>query len=366
LKKQHKTVIGIQAVQSKLPLLYNFSTASMQTGTSVKHLTDTFQRTINYLRISITDRCNLRCVYCMPPEGVPALSHEAILSYEEIVRIVRVAAGEGIKKVRITGGEPLVRKGVVGLVALLSKVQGIQDLSMTTNGILLADYAQPLFDAGLMRVNVSMDSLMPQRFREITRGGELSQVLKGIETAESVGLKPIKINVVAIKGYNESEIIDFVRLTIDHDYHIRFIEFMPVGHENGWRPESYLSGASIMQCIESHFSIERIAGEAAQGTDGPADLFRMRGARGVIGFINAISNHFCASCNRLRLTADGKLRPCLFSDVECDVRTVLRSGGSDAELKELLHTALSSKPKKHALFEPSFRKCVRDMVSIGG
>jgi cyclic pyranopterin phosphate synthase len=338
----------------------------MQAGSSVKHLIDTFQRTINYLRISITDRCNLRCIYCMPTEGVPVVSHDAILSYEEIERIVKVAAGEGIKKVRITGGEPLVRKGVVGLVGLLSKVQGIHDLSMTTNGILLSEYAQPLFDAGLMRVNVSMDSLKPQRFREITRGGDLSLVLKGIETAESVGLKPIKINVVAIKGCNEGEIVDFVRLTIDHDYHIRFIEFMPVGHENGWRPDSYLSGASIRQYIERHFAIEQIAGESAQGTNGPADLFRIQGARGVIGFINAISNHFCASCNRLRLTADGTLRPCLFSDVEYDVRTVVRSGGSDDELKALLHAALSAKPKKHALFEPSFRKCGREMVSIGG
>ncbi len=338
----------------------------MKPDIPVKLLTDTFQRTINYLRISITDRCNLRCVYCMPPEGVAALSHDAILSYEEIVRVVRVAAGEGIRKVRITGGEPLVRKGVVGLVGLLSRVPGIQDLSMTTNGILLADYAQPLVDAGLMRVNVSMDSLVPQRFTEITRGGELSRVLTGIETAASAGLQPIKINVVAIKGFNDNEIIDFVGLTIDHEYHIRFIEFMPVGHENGWRPESYVSGAWIRQSIESHFPLERIAGESARGTEGPADLFRIRGARGVIGFINAISNHFCASCNRLRLTADGMLRPCLFSDVEYDVRAVLRRGGSDEELKALLLTALSAKPQKHALLEPSFRKCVRDMVKIGG
>lgn len=332
----------------------------------VKNLIDTFKRNINYLRISITDRCNLRCIYCMPPEGVPALSHDAILSYEELARIVKVAAGEGIKKVRVTGGEPLVRKGVAGLIGLLSKVNGIQDLSMTTNGILLAEYAQPLFDAGLMRVNVSMDSLKPQLFRDITRGGDLSRVLKGIEKAESVGLKPIKINVVAIKGFNDSEIIDFVRLTIDHDYHIRFIEFMPMGYKNGWNRDSYLSGLYIKQIIEKHFHLEQIAREDQEGTNGPADLFRIEGARGVIGFINAISNHFCSSCNRLRLTADGKLRPCLFSDAEFDALTLLKRGGSDDELKALLHSALSAKPKKHALFEPSFRKCVREMVTIGG
>ena len=336
-----------------------------QRTSSVTKLIDPFKRTINYLRISITDRCNLRCIYCMPPEGVVSLAHDAILSYEEIARIVAVAAGEGIQKVRITGGEPLVRKGVVDLIGLLSKVKGIEDLSITTNGILLSEYAQPLFDAGLMRINVSMDSLRPQLFKEITRGGDLSLVLKGIEKAEAVGLNPIKLNVVAMKGFNDSEVIDFARLTLSHDYHIRFIEFMPVGHDNGWNRDSYLSGEHIKQIIDRHYKLQSIV-RAGQGTQGPADLFRIDGARGVIGFINAISNHFCSSCNRLRLTADGKLRPCLFSDSEFDVRYTMRQGGSNDDLKALLHAALSAKPKKHALFEPSFRKCVRDMVSIGG
>jgi len=331
-----------------------------------KNLTDTFKRKINYLRVSITDRCNLRCIYCMPPEGVPVLSHDAILSYEEIARVVRVAAGEGIQKVRITGGEPLVRKGVAGLVGLLSKVQGIRDLSMTTNGILLAEYAQPLFDAGLMRVNVSVDSLQPQLFREITRGGELSLVLQGIEKAEAAGLKPIKINVVAMKEFNDREIIEFARLSIDHAYHIRFIEFMPTGCKNGWNADNFLSGRNIKRIIQQHYTLEQAAREDEQGLNGPADLFRIAGARGVIGFISAISNHFCASCNRLRLTADGKLRPCLFSDAELDLRNVLRGGGSDEDVRTLLHAALSAKPKQHALFEPSFRKCMREMVSIGG
>lgn len=337
----------------------------MNAGASMKNLIDTFKRKINYLRISITDRCNLRCIYCMPPEGVPALAHEDILSYEEIVRIVTMAAGEGIRKVRITGGEPLVRKGVVGLIGLLSQVREIEDLSITTNGILLAEYAQPLFDAGLMRVNVSMDSLKPRLFKDITRGGDLSLVLKGIEKAALIGLKPIKINVVAMKGFNDSEVIDFVRLTLDHDYHIRFIEFMPVGSNNGWHHDNYLSCIRIQQMIEEHYHLQRIEKEEG-GTQGPADLFRIEGAQGVIGFINAISNHFCSSCNRLRLTADGKLRPCLFSETEIDTRNVLRTGGSDDDLRALLHAALSAKPKKHGLFEPAFRKCARPMVTIGG
>ena len=328
-------------------------------------LIDPYQRRINYLRISITDRCNLRCLYCMPPEGIASLAHGSILSYEEIVRIVGVAVKEGIRKIRITGGEPLVRKGVVDLISSLSAVPGIEDLSMTTNGLLLSEYAEALHDAGLMRVNVSMDSLRPELFREITRGGELSRVWKGIEKAESVGLQPIKINVVAMKGFNDTEVVDFARLTIGHAYHIRFIEFMPVGLGNGWHQDAYLSGMHIKREIEKHFSL---LPPSSQGNphQGPAEVFRIEGAAGMIGFINAISSHFCSSCNRLRLTADGKLRPCLFSDAEIDIRKSLRQGDSDDDIKALLHAVLSAKPKKHTIAEPSFRKCVREMVSIGG
>ena len=211
------------------------------------------KRHINYLRISITDRCNLRCAYCMSPEGISPIGHQAVLSYEEIVRIAEIAVSEGITKIRITGGEPLVRKGAVNLIESLSKIEGITDLSMTTNGILLGDYAQPLFDAGLKRVNVSMDSLNPDLFREITRGGDLSLVWKGIERATAVGLNPIKINVVAIQGFNEGEVADFARLTVDHDYHVRFIEFMPVGNGNVWQREKYLSCSSIKTLLEQEF-----------------------------------------------------------------------------------------------------------------
>jgi cyclic pyranopterin phosphate synthase len=328
-------------------------------------LVDDFNRHINYLRISITDRCNLRCVYCMPPEGIAPIDHNAVLSYEEIVRITRIAVSEGITKIRITGGEPLVRKGVENLIQLLSRIEGVSDLSITTNGILLADYAQTLVDAGLHRVNVSMDSLNPDLFREITRGGDLSSVWKGIEKAAEVGLSPIKINVVAIQGFNEGEIADFARLTLEHNYHVRFIEFMPVGNGNGWEKWKYLSCSTIRSLLEKSFQLDPVLLKN-NGNNGPAQLFRIVGGKGVIGFINAISGHFCATCNRLRLTADGKLRPCLFSDKEIDIRDSLRSGATDKSLRQLLHKALLSKPKSHTISEPSFRKCARDMVAIGG
>jgi cyclic pyranopterin phosphate synthase len=331
----------------------------------MNRLVDDFNRHINYLRISITDRCNLRCAYCMSPEGIDHIGHGAVLSYEEIVRITRIAVDEGITKIRITGGEPLVRKGVVNLIQLLSHIEGITDLSMTTNGILLADYAQALSDAGLKRVNVSMDSLNPDLFREITRGGDLSLVWKGIEKAADVGLHPIKINVVAIQGFNEGEIADFARLTLEHNYHVRFIEFMPVGNGNGWEKGKYVSCSSIRSLLRKDYQLDPVP-SADRGNNGPAKLYRIAGGRGVLGFINAISGHFCASCNRLRLTSDGKLRPCLFSDQEIDLRESLRSGSTDEEVRFLLHQALLSKPKGHTISEPSFRKCAREMVAIGG
>jgi cyclic pyranopterin phosphate synthase len=301
----------------------------------------------------------------MPPEGMPIVSHHDILTYEEIVRIAQIAVNEGISKIRITGGEPLVRKGVLNLVHNLSQIDGIQDLSMTTNGILLAEYAQPLVQAGLQRINVSMDSLQPALFKDITRGGDLSLVWRGIEKAQDAGLSPIKINVVAIQGFNDGEIVDFARLTIDNDYQVRFIEFMPIGNGNGWHQEKYLSGVKIRTVIEKHHSLEPVLPNRG-GMRGPAELYRLPGAQGMVGFINPISGHFCSTCNRLRLTADGKLRPCLFADQEIDIIHSLRSAGTDEELKVLLHEALSAKPKGHTVLEPAFRKCTREMVAIGG
>ncbi len=301
----------------------------------------------------------------MPPDGIIPLKHEDILRYEEFVRIAKIAVSEGISKIRITGGEPLVRKGVTDLIRRLSSLEGIQDLSMTTNGILLADYAEQLCEAGLKRVNVSMDSLQPFLFSEITRGGDLSLVWKGIHKASSVGLTPIKINVVAIKGFNEGDIGAFAQLTMDHDYHVRFIEFMPVGNGNGWHQEKYLTSSTMRSLIENKFPLEPVK---LKGRDdsGPAELFRLKGGKGIIGFINAISGHFCASCNRLRLTADGKLRPCLFSDMEIDLKNPIRNGGSDDEIRQLLHEAIFNKPKGHTISDPAFRKCAREMIAIGG
>jgi cyclic pyranopterin phosphate synthase len=293
------------------------------------------------------------------------LAHHDILSYEEIVRLAQIAVNEGITKIRITGGEPLVRKGVVNLIHALSQIDGIKDLSMTTNGILLSEYARPLVEAGLQRINVSMDSLQPGLFKDITRGGDLSLVWRGIGKAHDAGLSPIKINVVAIQGFNDGEIVDFARLTIDNDYQVRFIEFMPIGNGNGWHQEKYLSGMKIRTIIEKHHYLEPVI--PSQGRmRGPAELYRLPGAQGMIGFINPISGHFCSTCNRLRLTADGKLRPCLFADREIDIMHPLRAAGTDEELKVLLHEALSAKPKGHTVMEPTFRKCTREMVAIGG
>lgn len=300
----------------------------------------------------------------MSLDGVSHLTHEDILSYEEIMHIAQIAVKEGITKIRITGGEPLVRKGVVNLISRLARLKEIEDLSMTTNGILLSEFAQPLCEAGLKRVNVSMDSLKPELFKKITRGGELSQVWKGIEAASKAGMNPLKINVVAIKGFNEDEVLDFARLTFEHDYQIRFIEFMPVGPSNGWNQERYLSCLNIKSIIEKSYKLQPVANKKCNS--GPADLYRLEGAKGTIGFINPISSHFCSTCNRLRLTADGKLRPCLFSDEEIDIRMALRRGDSDEALKALLHSALSKKPSGHTIKEPAFRKCVREMSKIGG
>lgn len=300
----------------------------------------------------------------MPLEGVSHLAHEDILSYEEVLRIARIAVKEGIKKIRITGGEPLVRKGVVNLINWLSKIEGIEDLSMTTNGILLSEFARPLYEAGLKRVNVSMDSLKPDIFKSITRGGELSRVWQGIEKASAVGMNPIKINVVAVKGFNEDEMLDFARLTLEHNYQIRFIEFMPVGPENGWHQDKYLSCLDIRGIIAKGYKIEPVAEK--KKIRGPASLYKLEGAKGEIGFINAISSHFCSKCNRLRMTADGKLRPCLFSDEEVDIRKALRRGDSDKELTELLHLAIFNKPKGHTVAKPLTRKCAREMIKIGG
>jgi len=314
-------------------------------------LADTYNRPINYMRIAVTDRCNLRCIYCMPEEGVPWLSHSDILSYEEILTIVRAAAAMGITKIRITGGEPLVRLGIVDFVQMISQVPGIEDIAMTTNGIYLAKYAAGLKKAGLNRVNVSLDTLDADKFQRICRGGEkgghITDVLAGIEAARSAGLNPVKINVVVMSGINDNEILDFARKTLAEEWHVRFIELMPFTGHNGRTP-SGLTAREIKQRIDPLGKMEPYKHKWGNG---PAKYYRLPDAKGTIGFITALSEHFCFSCNRLRLTADGKLRPCLMSETMIDLREPLRSGVSEDQLKDLIQQAVNAKPMGHHLSE---------------
>ncbi len=324
---------------------------------------DRINRKIEYLRISITDRCNLRCVYCMPEGGVPALSHEEILSYEEMVRVVRVAAGAGITKVRLTGGEPTVRKGVSGLLRDIAAIPGVRDLSLTTNGVLLSGMAREIFAAGVRRINVSLDSLKPARFASLTRGGDLRAVLDGMEKAEAIGFDPIKINVVAIRGLNDDEVLDFARLSVERPYHVRFIEFMPIGAREMWDESRVVAVDEIMGRIAP---LGELVPVEPGGGGGPASLYRLPGAKGILGFISPLSHHFCGLCNRLRLTADGKLRPCLFSESEIDLKTPMRAGCGDSELARLIGVALSVKPEGHSMAAGVKEKYSRTMSRIGG
>jgi cyclic pyranopterin phosphate synthase len=306
-------------------------------------LKDNYHRTIDYMRISITDRCNLRCIYCMPEEGIPPIEHREILSYEEIVRILRIAVDIGVRKVRITGGEPLVRKNADHLIALIKGIKTIKDLSLTTNGILLEQYAEKLVSSGLERVNVSLDSLKPTRYREMTRGGDINNVLRGIKAAETAGLFPIKINMVPIRGFNDDEITEFAKITLNAPYQVRFIEFMPFGTGSMWRPEKFMSAEEIKATVENIGPLFPVQLRKS----GPARYFKFNGASGVIGFISPLSNHFCKECNRLRLTSDGKLRPCLFSETEVDLKPALRSDASDNEIKRLIKLSIELKPEGH-------------------
>ncbi len=328
-------------------------------------LKDNYRRPIEYLRVSVTDRCNLRCLYCMPEEGIPPLTHEDVLSYEEIERVVQLAVEMGIVHVRLTGGEPLVRKGVVDLVAKLAAIPGLDDLSMTTNGILLSCYAQPLARAGLKRVNVSLDTLKSDRFRKITRWGKLADVFAGRRAALKAGLAPVKINSVVVRGLNDDEVVDLARLTLAPHWHLRFIEVMPLGKGEPWL------GNGVVPTEEIRTRIEEELGELApvpgvgQG-GGPARYYRLPGARGTLGFISPVTEHFCYACNRLRLTSDGRLLPCLMSDLTFDLRTPLRSGATDAGLRAIFEEAISLKPERHRLDEGVPPECTLPMSCIGG
>ena len=311
-------------------------------------LFDCFQRPINYLRISITDRCNQRCIYCMPPEGVLLSPHQDILSYEEIHTIVRAAAELGMNKIRLTGGEPLLRSGVSELIRMIARIESIDDISLTTNGILLGQYAAELKSAGLRRVNVSLDTLNQAKFEFITRSeNKLSDVLQGIELARSVGLNPVKLNMVVMAGINDDEITDFAAKTINDDWHVRFIEFMPITSHDGVT-SPFMSVSDIKKRLEP---LGKLEPSPPRVGNGPAKYYCLPGAKGSIGFITPVSEHFCFQCNRLRLTTDGKLRLCLLAEETIDLKQPLRSGISLAELKKLIEKAVSSKPLRHYLAE---------------
>lgn len=324
-------------------------------------LSDSFQRPINYLRISVTDRCNLRCVYCMPESGVALMSHYDILSYEEIYTVVKAAAELGINRVRLTGGEPLVRAGLADLVSLISSIDTIDDLSLTTNGILLAQYAVELKEAGLRRVNVSLDTLKPERFRQITRCGTLQSTLEGIEAAQQAGLTPVKINMVVMAGVNDDELTDFAAKTAKDGWNVRFIELMP-SSANEPVSSKLVSVSDMKKRIEAMGKLETSSVEVGNG---PAKYFRLPGASGTIGFISPVTEHFCFRCNRLRLTADGKLRPCLLSDEEIDLKAPLRGGAPIEELKKLIAMAIATKPKGHRLADGT-RPKGRPFSQVGG
>jgi cyclic pyranopterin phosphate synthase len=322
-------------------------------------IVDSFGRSINYLRISATDRCNLRCIYCMPPEGVPQMSHNDIFSYEEIRTIVQAAAELGINKIRLTGGEPLVRADFPELIKMLSQIKGIRELSLTTNGILLKDYALELKQAGLSRVNVSLDTLKADKFQYITRLGKLKNVLEGIKAAKEAGFEPVKINTVVMRNINDDEILDFARMTYGDGWHVRFIELMPFKGVAEFVPSHELRRhIGLLGKLEP---CESITG------NGPATYDRLSGARGTIGFISPLTEpSFCSRCNRMRLTPDGKLRPCLMGEDEIDLRTPLRNNASTDELKRFILKAVASKPEHHHLEGGNVRIVKRTMSQIGG
>ncbi|MFW6294767.1 MAG: GTP 3',8-cyclase MoaA [Halanaerobium sp.] len=321
----------------------------------MKELRDKFGRKINYLRISITDRCNLRCKYCMPEDGVELKKHSEILSFEDIIKIVKVGQELGVEKIRLTGGEPLVRLGVDDLIGSLAELK-IKDISMTTNGVLLAEKAEKLKNAGLNRVNISLDTLKKDRFEEITRRDYFDKVLTGIESALKFNLKPVKINTVVMNGFNDDEIFDFVELSRSKNIHVRFIEYMPLGGEAD--EENFMSSEETKKLIESHYKLVT----AVTKGNGPAKYFKVPGAAGTIGFISALSEHFCSECNRMRLTADGRFKPCLASNKEVEIAKTM----TEKDIYQAYQKALEIKPSAHHLNFADNDKHDRKMSQIGG
>ncbi len=326
-------------------------------------LVDGHGRQISDLRVSVTDRCNFRCQYCMPADGLPWLERSALLTFEEIERLVRVFASMGVDELRLTGGEPLVRRDFPRLVEMLARVPGLSDVSLTTNGYLLERDADALVAAGIQRVNVSIDSLQRDRFFHITRRDSLPQVLRGLDAlARHPSVHPIKVNAVAMRGFTEEEAIPFAEFARSTAFQVRFIEFMPLDADHAWSADQVLSGEELRALIHAVHPLEELTREPSA----TARVFRFADGRGEIGFINPVSEPFCSDCNRVRLTAEGKLRTCLFSVGETDLREPLRAGASDARLRDLIRDAVWRKELKHHVGEPGFRQPPRTMSAIGG
>lgn len=330
---------------------------------SLEPLFDGHGRQVGDLRVSVTDRCNFRCQYCMPAEGLPWLDRSEILTFEEIERLVALFARMGVGDVRLTGGEPLVRRDFPRLVSMLARVDGVDDLSLTTNGYLLERDAAALVDAGIDRVNVSIDSLQRDRFFQITRRDALPQVLRGLDAlAAHSQIHPIKVNAVAMRGFTEDEAVRFADFARSTAFQVRFIEFMPLDADHAWSPDSVLTGEELRALIHAVHPLEELPREPSA----TARVFRFTDGRGEIGFINPVSEPFCADCNRVRLTAEGKLRTCLFSIHETDLREPMRTGATDAELEQIVRDAVWRKELKHHVGEPGFRQPARSMSAIGG
>ncbi|NLJ71847.1 MAG: GTP 3',8-cyclase MoaA [Syntrophomonadaceae bacterium] len=325
---------------------------------------DCFGRDINYLRISITDRCNLRCLYCMPEEGIDdKLTHSSILSLEDMARLVKISTSVGVRKVRLTGGEPLVRRNIAKLIDDISSLGLIDDIAITTNGVLFSDLAPELKKAGLNRVNFSLDSLQAEKFNYITRLGQVDKVIRSINTALEMDFQPVKINTVVIRGFNDDEILSLAKLAYDYPLHIRFIEFMPIGNLLYWKKNRLMKCEEVEDIIAKEYQL--IDPNYIPG-NGPAKYFNLQGGQGSVGFISPMSNHFCHECNRIRMTADGKLRGCLYDKKEIDLRFALENGASDEELRKLFIKAINDKPSRHHMNSGWGNNNARKMYQIGG
>lgn len=322
---------------------------------------DNYSRNIDYLRVSVTNRCNLRCRYCMPEEG--CVSHTSILTLEEIAHLIRIGTQSGIRKVRLTGGEPLVRRNITKLIADINQLPKISDIAITTNGILFADMAKELKAAGLNRVNFSLDSLEPETFSYITRKGSIKEVIRSISKALEMGIAPIKINTVVMKDINDHEILNFCELAQKLPLHVRFIEFMPVGDLPFYKTDRVVTVNRIREIIEQKYELDK---EAEITGNGPAKSYLIRGGKGTVGFISAMSAHFCGECNRIRMTADGKLRGCLFAKEEFNVRLALQNHASDEKLAGIFRKAIREKPQRHHMDEGWGADNKRKMYQIGG